>query len=103
MSRSCVGPELVFEGDVVVIDNLPAHASKAYARLSRHGVLLSVYLPPYSPDLNPIEMVFAKLKALLRKAAERTTDALWNRIGQLLEAFTPQECANCLAHAGYAP
>jgi transposase len=62
-----------------------------------------IYLPPYSPDLNPIEMIFAKLKALLRKAAERTKDTLWDRIGLLLEAFTPQECANCLAHAGYAP
>jgi len=62
-----------------------------------------IYLPPYSPDLNPIEMVFAKLKALLRKAAERTRDALWHRIGLLLDAFTPTECANYLAHAGYAP
>ena len=61
-----------------------------------------LYLPPYSPDLNPIEMAFAKLKALLRKAAERTRDALWDRIGQTLEAFSPQECANYLAHAGYA-
>ena len=62
-----------------------------------------IHLPPYSRDLNPVEMIFAKLTALLRKAAERTKDAPWDRIGLLLEAFTPQECANCLAHAGYAP
>lgn len=91
------------EGDMVVIDNLPAHKVKGVREaIEARGAKL-VYLPPYSPDLNPIEMVFAKLKALLRKAAARTTDALWNRIGQLLEAFTPQECANYLAHAGYAP
>ena len=59
------------------------------------------YLPPYSPDLNPIEMVYAKLKALLRKAAERSIDGLWNRIGDLLGAFTTQECANYLRHADY--
>jgi len=62
-----------------------------------------MYLPPYSPDLNPIEMTFAKLKALLRKAPERTKHALWDRIGEVLEAFSPQECANYLARAGYAP
>ena len=60
------------------------------------------FLPPYSPDLNPIEQVFAKLKALLRKAAERTVEATWKRIGILLDSFTPQECANYLANAGYA-
>ena len=59
------------------------------------------YLPPYSPDLNPIEMMFAKLKALLRKAAERTVAALWDRIGVVLAEFTPQECGNYLRHAGY--
>ena len=90
------------EGDMVVIDNLPAHKVKGVRdAIEARGAKL-IYLPPYSPDLNPIEMIFAKLKALLRKAAERTRDALWVRIGQLLEAFTPQECANCLAHAGYA-
>jgi len=60
------------------------------------------YLPPYSPDLNPIEMVYAKLKALLRKAAERTVPGLWNRIGDLLSAFPAHECANYIRHAGYA-
>jgi hypothetical protein len=60
-------------------------------------------LPPYSPALNPIEQVFAKLKALLRTAAARTKGALWQAIGDALDAFTPTECANCLAHAGYVP
>jgi len=60
------------------------------------------FLPPYSPDLNPIEQVFAKLKLLLRKAAERTVEATWKRIGALLRSFTPQECANYFRNAGYA-
>ena len=62
-----------------------------------------VFLPKYSPDLNPIENAFSKLKAGLRKAAERSTEALWNRIGQLVQDFTPSECANFFAAAGYAP
>ena len=61
-----------------------------------------LYLPPYSPDFNPIEQLFAKLKALLRKAAERSVDGLWNRIAALLYAFTPEECANYFRNAGYA-
>jgi transposase len=61
------------------------------------------YLPPYSPDLNPIEQAFAKLKALLRTAARRTVDAVWRAIGQALDAFTPAESVNCLAYAGYVP
>jgi transposase len=61
-----------------------------------------LFLPPYSPDLNPIEQVFAKLKALLRKAAERTVEATWRRIGSLLSSFTPTECANYLVNSGYA-
>ena len=66
------------------------------------GGAVRLLLPPYSPDLNPIELVFSKLKALLRKAAERTVGALWDRIGQVLDAFTPQECANYFRHDGYA-
>jgi transposase len=89
--------------DLVVIDNLPAHKVEGVRKLIEASGARLLYLPPYSPDLNPIEMAFAKLKALLRKAAERTRDALWDRIGQVLEAFSPQECANYLAHAGYAP
>ena len=91
------------EGDMVVIDNLPAHKVKGVRKAIEATGAKLIYLPPYSPDLNPIEMVFAKLKALLRKAAERTREALWDRIGQLLDEFKPKECANCLAHAGYAP
>src|SRR5919112_1478422 len=79
-------------GDVVVMDNLAVH-KVAGVREAVQAVGASVlYLPPYSPDLNPIEQFFAKLKALLRKAAARTKDALWDAIGQVLEAFEPQEC-----------
>ena len=89
-------------GDIVVIDNLPAHKVEGVrAAIEARGAIL-LYLPPYSPDLNPIEMAFAKLKALLRKAAARTRDSLWDAIAQVLDAFTLDECANYLAHAGYA-
>ncbi len=70
-------------------------------RFSIHTGATLVFLLPYSPDLNPIEMAFAKLKALLRKAAERTCDALWDKIGEVLGAFSSQECANYFRHAGY--
>jgi transposase len=90
------------EGDIVVIDNLSAHKVEGIrAAIEARGAIL-LYLPPYSPDLNPIEMAFAKLKTLLRKAAARTTDTLWDAIADVLAAFTPNECANYLAHAGYA-
>lgn len=90
------------DGDIVVIDNLPAHkVDGVRAAIEARGAKL-LYLPPYSPDLNPIEMAFAKLKTLLRKAAARTRDSLWDAIAQVLGAFTPQECANYLAHSGYA-
>jgi transposase len=97
----CLVPTLA-PGDIVVMDNLPAHkVAGVRTAIEACGALL-LYLPPYSPDLNPIEQAFAKLKALLRKAAERTIDALWARIGQLLDSFTPQECANYFSNAGYA-
>jgi transposase len=90
------------EGDIVVIDNLSAHkVAGVRAAIEASGAIL-LYLPPYSPDLNPIEMAFAKLKTLLRKAAARTTDSLWHAIADVLGDFTPGECANYLAHAGYA-
>jgi transposase len=90
------------EGDIVVVDNLSAHKVEGVrAAVEARGAIL-LYLPPYSPDLNPIEMAFAKLKTLLRKAAARTRDSLWDAIAQVLGAFTPNECANYLAHAGYA-
>lgn len=89
-------------GDIVVIDNLGSHKGKAVRQAIRAVGAKLFFLPPYSPDLNPIEQVFAKLKTLLRKAAERTVEATWKRIGALLECFTPQECANYLSNAGYA-
>ena len=91
------------EGDIVVMDNLPAHKVDGVRKLIEADNASLVYLPPYSPDLNPIEMAFAKLKALLRKAAAQTRDILWDKIGDTLRAFTPQECANYFKHAGYAP
>ncbi len=89
-------------GDIVVMDNLGSHKSPTVRQMIRKAGARLWYLPPYSPDLNPIEQVFAKLKTLLRKAAERTVEATWKRIGALLDCFTPQECANYLANAGYA-
>lgn len=86
-----------------MIDKLPAHKVEGVCKLIESRGARLLYLRPYSPDLNPIEMAFAKLKALLRKAAERTRDALWDRIGQILDAFSPQECANYLTHVGSAP
>ena len=89
-------------GDIVVMDNLGSHKGQAARRAIRNAGAHLFFLPPYSPDLNPIEQVFAKLKALLRKAAERTVEATWRRIGTLLDAFTPDECARYVANAGYA-
>jgi transposase len=89
-------------GDIVVVDNLPAHKVAGVRALIEAAGAILLYLPPYSPDLNPIEMAFAKLKALLRKAAARTRDSLWDAIGQVLDAFDPEECSNYLTHAGYA-
>jgi transposase len=89
-------------GDVVVMDNLGSHKGKAVRRAIRRAGAHLIFLPPYSPDLNPIEQVFAKLKTLLRKAAERTVEATWTRIGQLLDRFPPDECANYLVNSGYA-
>jgi transposase len=97
-----LGPTLQ-PGDIVVMDNLPAHKpDKVRTAIERAGAELR-YLPPYSPDLNPIEMAFAKLKALLKKAAARTLDDLWRAIGAALPRFTADECRNYLAHAGYDP
>jgi transposase len=89
-------------GDIVIMDNLGSHKGQAVRKAIRAAGAKLLFLPPYSPDLNPIEQVFAKLKLLLRKAAERTIDATWQRIGQLLDAFPPQECANYLRNSGYA-
>jgi transposase len=89
-------------GDVVVMDNLGSHKGHAVRRAIRAAGAHLLFLPPYSPDLNPIEQIFAKLKTLLRKAEARTVNALWQRVGQLLDAFAPNECANYLKGAGYA-
>jgi transposase len=89
-------------GDIVVMDNLGSHKSAAIRQAIRAAGARLFYLPPYSPDLNPIEQVFAKLKTLLRKAEERTVDAVWRRIGSLLDRFAPDECANYFRNAGYA-
>jgi transposase len=90
-------------GDVVVMDNLGSHKGKAVRRAIRQAGAHLIFLPPYSPDLNPIEQVFAKLKTLLRKAAERSVEDTWRRIGQLLDHFSADECANYLVNSGYAP
>jgi transposase len=90
-------------GDVVVMDNLKAHKVNGVREaIAARGARL-LYLPPYSPDLNPIELAFAKFKALLRSAAARSVDLLWHTIGHILDAFSPAECAHYLAHAGYVP
>jgi len=89
-------------GDIVIMDNLGSHKGQAVRTAIRAAGAKLLFLPPYSPDLNPIEQVFAKLKLLLRKAAERSVDATWRRIGTLLDAFPPQECANYLRNSGYA-
>ncbi|TPG37704.1 IS630 family transposase [Roseomonas nepalensis] len=90
------------KGDVVVLDNLAAHKVAGVREAIRVTGASLLYLPPYSPDLNSIEQAFAKLKALLRKAAARSREALWTTIGQLIATFTPAECRNYLANSGYA-
>ena len=84
-----------------MLDNLAAHKVDGVRQAIAAVGAFILYLPPYSPDLNPIEQLFAKLKALLRKAATRTKDALWAAIGSVLDSFSSQECANYLAHCGY--
>ena len=93
-------PELR-KGDIVVMDNLSSHKGPRVRLLIEAAGAQLRYLPPYSPDLNPIENAFSKLKALLRKAAERTMDGLWSKIGSLLDLFLPNECKNYFTAAGY--
>jgi len=88
-------------GDIVIMDNLPAHKVMGVRRAIESVGAKLRYLPPYSPDLNPIEQVFAKLKALLRKAAKRNLDDLWQEIGRILDTYPPNECANYLRNSGY--
>jgi len=98
--RQVLVPELR-PGDIVIMDNLPSHkVSGIRAAIEAAGCRLE-YLPPYSPDFNPIEQAFSKLKRLLRSAAERTVEGLWSMIGQLLDQFRPDECCNYFRHCGY--
>lgn len=99
--RQILGPSLR-KGDIVVMDNLPAHKTQDVQAVIKATGAQCFYLPPYSPDMNPIEMAFSKLKALLRQEPQRTIDALWDQVGKLVERFSPQQCANFFKAAGYA-
>jgi transposase len=88
-------------GDIVVLDNLGSHRGKAVRHLIRSAGAKLFFLPKYSPDLNPIEQVFAKIKHLIRRTAARTVDAVCAAIAEALQAFTPKECANYLKNSGY--
>jgi transposase len=98
--RECLVPTLT-KDDIVVMDNLSSHKVAGVREAIEAAGATVRYLPPYSPDFNPIELLFAKLKALLRKAAERSIEDLWTRIGKLLDTFSPKECANYFRHDGY--
>jgi len=89
-------------GDIVIMDNLSSHKVTGVREAIEAAGARLLILPPYSPDFNPIEQVFAKLKALLGKAGERTVSALWDRIGYLVDRFEPTECRNYFRHSGYA-
>jgi transposase len=99
-TRQHLAPTLK-SGDIVVMDNLSSHKREGVLKAIKDVGAQLLYLPPYSPDLNPIEQVFAKLKALLRKHGERTVEALWSRLGTLLDCFSPNECRNYFRHCGY--
>lgn len=99
--RQQLAPTLL-HGDIVVMDNLSAHKVAGVRQAIEAADAQVVYLPPYSPDLNPIELVFSKFKWLVRSAAERTVDGLWRLCGQLLDQFTSTECKNYFHHCGYA-
>lgn len=90
-------------GDVVVMDSLPAHKAAGVRDAIETAGAMLLFLPPYSPDFNPIENAFARLKALMRAKAERTITALWNTLGSIIGLFTPAECANYFKAAGYDP
>jgi transposase len=100
--RQILVPELR-RGDIVIMDNLSSHKrASVRERIEAAGATL-IFLPPYSPDFNPIEKAFARLKAMLRKAGERTVTSLWNLIGKLVDIFQPDECANYFSSCGYDP
>lgn len=98
--EQCLVPTLS-AGDIVIMDNLSSHKKPAVRNAIRSVGARLLFLPPYSPDLNPIEQVFAKLKHFMRKAAERTAEETWKRAGTLLDLFKPDECARYLANSGY--
>lgn len=89
-------------GDIVIWDNVPIHKNADARRAVEASGARVLFLPPYSPDMNPIELAFSKLKALLRKAAARSARNLWRALRKAMACFSPQECKNFLAHAGYA-
>jgi len=89
------------EGDIVVMDNLSSHKVAGVKKAIESVGAKVLYLPPYSPDLNPIEMVFSKLKTLVRKLKLRKMDELWKKLGELCDVFSPKECSNYFRHAGY--
>ena len=95
--KQCLVPALK-PGDIVIMDNLPVHKVAGVEKTIEAAGAMLLYLPPYSPDLNPIELAFSKLKAYLRKAAERTIPSLLRRIGHLVAGFGPQECSNLFRH-----
>ena len=99
--EQCLVPTLR-RGDIVVMDNLSSHKSVEVRQIIEAAGAKLLYLPPYSPDFNPIEQAFSKLKAHLRKAAERSIPALWDRIGTVLETFSAAQCQHFFRHAGYA-
>ena len=100
--RQILVPELR-RGDIVIMDNLSSHKrASVRERIEAAGATL-LFLPPYSPDFNPIEKAFARLKVMLRKAGERTVTGLWNLIGKLVDIFLPDECANYFSSCGYDP
>jgi len=90
-------------GDIVVMDNLPAHKTEGVRLAIEAAGCSLLFLPPYSPDSNPIENAFSKLKAMLRAKAERSVEGLWNTVGEIVKIFTPQECAKYFAACGYDP
>lgn len=100
--RQVLVPDLK-QGDIVVMDNLSSHKSVAVRDLIEAAGARVLFLPPYSPDFNPIEKAFSRLKAMLRKAGERTVSGLWSLIGRLVDIFKPDECANYFRSCGYDP
>jgi len=89
-------------GDIVVMDNLGSHKAKAVRTAIRRAGARLLFLPPYSPDLNPIEQAIAKIKHMMRKAQQRTFEACWAKVGQIVSSFSKEECANYIANSGYA-